>query len=154
MKHDNMRPHTTVNPLSTGDLSVRIAASMAMAIRNEPTDFPNRYFEKNEDGWQIVGKWMAQKPSTFSAKNLCFSHSYRNTIKRDPISLRPQVNYFEGYTWRWAPILTNINERTAHSECSSNSETILSIEPYHAISTYGQNMVKTCQNPPIVWYGS
>ena len=64
------------------------------------------------------------------------------------------MNYFQGYTWRWAQILTNINEHTAHSECSSNSEMILSIEPYHAISTYGSNMVKTCQNPPIVWYGS
>ena len=64
------------------------------------------------------------------------------------------MNYFQGYTWRWAPILMNINERTAHCECSSNSEMILSIEPYHAISTYGPNMVKTCQNPPIVWYGS
>ena len=113
MKPDSMRPHVTVNPLSTGNSSSRTAAAIAVAMRNYLTDFQNRYLGKNEgspaNGWQIVGKmvgkWMAKwlasgwqmvdhllmarKPLT-SAFSGC-----------DPISTRPQVNHVDAYAWPW-----------------------------------------------------
>lgn len=120
---------------------------MVLTMRKYPQDFPNRFSTRTRvvgkqcaNWWHMVGKWLVicwgHKNHRHFLCYLCFSHSRRNTIKRDPVSLRPQVNDFDAYT-------------------SMDTLLTLSVHPlllenhyeHWAISTYGMiYMVKTCQN--------
>ena len=85
----SMRPQTTVNPLSTGG---QVEPQRGYGHENGWQTL----CKWMANGWQMVGKWLViwwgHKNHQNCLLYLSFSHSCRNTIKRDPASLRPQVN--------------------------------------------------------------